>query len=168
MWGWAAQGHSLCPGCGLPGQAPPGAAAEGCGAPPPGSLVSLQRFPLSPLEETAAPGAGNEGVKSGHGWGRGKLGRGYQLGLSHLHPQMLPWVLLGVIRHLYLCGRCDGGIGVTGGGVIRIQLPVGRVQRLGGWVARESCGPRSLPPQGCWRPWPGTSPGFCCTAGLCP
>lgn len=105
--------------------------------PPPGSLVSLQRFPLSPLEETAAPGTGKRGIKSGHGWDRGKLGKGYQLGLSHLHPQMLPWVLLRVIRHLYLRGRCDGGIGVTGGGVVRIQLPVGRVQRLGGWVAGE-------------------------------
>lgn len=85
-------------------------------------------------------------------------------GSKAFQPPVVTLALLGVVGHLHFCGSCDGGIGVTSGGVICIQLPVGGVQRLGGWVGGGGnrgvtwaviTTPHPTPPApGCWGPWP--------------
>lgn len=55
-------------------------------------------------------------------------------------PPAVTLALLGVVGHLHFCGSCDGGIGVTSGRVVCIQLPVGGVQCLGEWVGAEAAG----------------------------
>lgn len=76
--------------------------------------------------------------------------------------------LLGVIRHFHLRRRCDGRVRVTGGGVVRIQLPVRGVQRLGGRQPGVTRAVTSTPPPRLRGSSPHLSPGFYCTAGFSP
>lgn len=126
--------------------APGGCGRRVQGARAPGSLVALHCFSLPSLEETAAPARGGRGDTDM--WQVG--GEGAQaVPTPGCPPRPLPGALLGVIGHLHLCGRCDGSIGVPGGGVICVQLPVGGVQCLRGGVggaAGESGGPCPTPP----------------------
>lgn len=59
------------------------------------------------------------------------------------HPcfPSLPRALLCVVSHLHLCRGCDGGVGVPGGGVVGIQLPVGGVKCLRGAGVGSHVGP---------------------------
>lgn len=116
--------------------------SEGVGNHRQGHLCLCSDFLFLLLKKQQHLGGGREReVDTG---GEGQVGcrveRRYQLGPRHLRPPTLPGVLLGVIRHLYLCRRCDGGVGVTGSGIVSIQLPIGGIQCLGEWVAEESRG----------------------------
>lgn len=129
----------------------PGHGSGGSGHHRPRSLVSLQGFPLSPLEKAAAPA----GRGAGGGWDRPG------------HPTPPPATaraLLGIVGDLHVRWGRDGRVGVPGRGVIRVQLPVGGVQRLVGRGWGHAAAPHPTGQGGLAR----TSPGFCCVAGLYP
>lgn len=128
----------------------PGHGSGGSGHHRPRSLVSLQGFPLSPLEKAAAPA----GRGAGGGWDRP----------GHPTPPATARALLGIVGDLHVRWGRDGRVGVPGRGVIRVQLPVGGVQRLVGRGWGHAAAPHPTGQGGLAR----TSPGFCCVAGLYP
>lgn len=135
------------------GARPLGKCTRRCGHPA-ASLVTLQRFPLSSLEETAAPAGG----------GSQRVVGGARETPDATRPTR---ALLGILRHLHLGRRSDGGVRVAGSGVVGVEFPVSGVQRLWGkgkgrW---QSCAVPAWPGQGCRVP---PSPGSCSRAGAFP